>query len=427
MSVFDLGGSVARGVQTGMGVMQARRQNALADFYKTQGADLIAGKPNALAGYAALDPQGALSIQNTLADNRRADASLAMQQEAHGLNMQMTRERIAEIRRQSAEAAKAEAARLDAAALEQERQQLSGVVAGARQAIIQGPEAWEQFKATIPADMWQQSGLDPAALTFEVAPAALAMVVGMLEGVEEARQFAAGMNGSGGDPTAEMRNLQWRAEQAGLQPGTPEYADFMRSGGRVEASRVIMGPDGQPLLMEGPAASNFKFTEGQSKDNVYATRARGSLDVLEPVADALTGRGAIAAEMVPFGLARGLQSDDFQVAQQAGTEFLQAILRKDTGAAITQDETESYGRVYLPQPGDGEAVLEAKRQARIRAINALESGMSPQQMLVRDRALIKAAEESGTPQPAPQSGGIPDFRSMSDEELDAFIRERGGQ
>lgn len=41
--------------------------------------------------------------------------------------------------------------------------------------------------------------------------------------LEKQRDAAAG--------TDTMRNLQWRAEQAGLQPGTPEYQNFILSGG----------------------------------------------------------------------------------------------------------------------------------------------------------------------------------------------------
>ena len=37
----------------------------------------------------------------------------------------------------------------------------------------------------------------------------------------------------GGEMTDTQRNLMWRAEQAGLQPGTKEYADFMRAGGAL--------------------------------------------------------------------------------------------------------------------------------------------------------------------------------------------------
>ena len=39
--------------------------------------------------------------------------------------------------------------------------------------------------------------------------------------------------GGGGDLPAEVRELQFRAEQAGLVPGTTEYQDFMRTGGAV--------------------------------------------------------------------------------------------------------------------------------------------------------------------------------------------------
>jgi hypothetical protein len=76
-------------------------------------------------------------------------------------------------------------------------------------------------------------------------------------------------------------------------------------------------------------------------------------------------------------------------------------LRKDTGAAITEQEQSLYGKTYLPQPGDGPQVLEAKRQARIRAVEALKSGMNIQQLTVSERALIQAAERAGTPQSAP--------------------------
>ena len=125
-----------------------------------------------------------------------------------------------------------------------------------------------------------------------------------------------------------------------------------------------------------------------------------------------------------MGLARSTQSDEYQVAQQAGREFLQAILRKDTGAAIQQFEMDSYGSTYLPEPGDSEAVLEVKRRARIRAINAIEAGMNPMQMLVQERALqaseIEAAaaqQPAQAQQPMPQQDTpVPRTPPLSDPE-----------
>lgn len=227
-----------------------------------------------------------------------------------------------------------------------------------------------------------------------------------------------------------------QALQPEVVPPADEYGRYAAeevAAGRQPLSRIdfaqakkgngvsMTTPDGTVLQVGGN--SSVKFTEGQGKDNVYSTRARGALDVLEPVSGALTSVGNRAAELDPTGLSRGLQSEDFQVAMQAGTEFLQAILRKDTGAAITEGEENSYGKTYLPQVGDGPAVLEAKRKARIRAVNALESGMSAQQMLVRDRALVKSAEEAREGAPASGSIEIPDFGGMSVEQIDQWIME----
>jgi hypothetical protein len=151
-------------------------------------------------------------------------------------------------------------------------------------------------------------------------------------------------------------------------------------------------------MVQGPAGAAKPLTEGQSKDVVYATRAKGALAVLDPVAGQLTNLGSRAAELDPTGVIRGnVQSPEYQVAKQASDEFLQAILRKDTGAAITSQEQALYGVTYLPQPGDGPAVLEAKRAARQRAVAAIEGGMSAAQIIAQEKAL---GASPGTAAPA---------------------------
>lgn len=182
--------------------------------------------------------------------------------------------------------------------------------------------------------------------------------------------------------------LEARAIAAGLTPGTAEYRNFMLTNGRNDGLMIESDGQGGFRMVQGAAAGTQKpFTEMQSKDNVFVTRATGALEVLEPISDALTSRAGRAAEMDPTGLARELQTPEFQVAKQAGDEFLQAILRKDTGAAITEPEQYLYGRTYLPQPGDGPEVLQAKSEARKRAVAAIQSGMSPAQMIAVEKAL----------------------------------------
>ena len=100
-----------------------------------------------------------------------------------------------------------------------------------------------------------------------------------------------------------------------------------------------------------------------------------------------------------------MQTPEFQVAQNSGNEFLQAILRKETGAAITQDEQILYGQVYLPQPGDGPDVLAAKKGARQRAVDAIDAGMSPEQMVAQEKAL-GWVNGGATPQGGATSEGL---------------------
>lgn len=201
----------------------------------------------------------------------------------------------------------------------------------------------------------------------------------------------------GVDTPAQVKTLQWRAEQAGLQPGTPEYAQFMVEGGSNSGLAIDVDPaTGAVSVRQGAGANSGKpLTEGQSKDAVFATRAEGALAALEGAGpDALTDRGSIVADKVPLGMARGMQTDQYQVARNAGDEFLQAILRKDTGAAITSQEQDLYGKTYLPQPGDGQPVLQQKAQARRRALEALKAGMPPSAILAQERALEASGSET---------------------------------
>lgn len=96
-----------------------------------------------------------------------------------------------------------------------------------------------------------------------------------------------------------------------------------------------------------------------------------------------------------------LTSKDYQVARSAGTEFLQALLRKDTGAAIQPFEMAEYGSVYLPQPGDKPERLAYKKEARHRAVAAIEAGMPAQAIVAQEKALSTSGASGGAGALAP--------------------------
>ena len=161
-------------------------------------------------------------------------------------------------------------------------------------------------------------------------------------------------------------------------------------------TRQIKQPDGSEVVVqwnsenrkwepmqapEGGAAVRApnKLTEQQSKDIVYYNRGRQALETLGS-GDILASGYEAGKGAVPL-VGNYLTSGEFQKAKQASTNFLTSILRKDTGAAITNQEHEIYGRIFLPQPGDAPETLAQKAQARAQALDAIRDGLGLAEVL----------------------------------------------
>lgn len=144
-----------------------------------------------------------------------------------------------------------------------------------------------------------------------------------------------------------------------------------------------MGPQSQ--LMDAQAVQvadasgerpvfDAKLTEGQSKDVNYFRRGLAANQELEKFEEALLQYTDNFAGN--FGaLGRVFQDSDYQQADRAAKEVLAVILRKDTGAAVTNEEFKMYTPMYIPQPGDKPETLAAKRAARAQFFTAMQDGM----------------------------------------------------
>lgn len=171
-------------------------------------------------------------------------------------------------------------------------------------------------------------------------------------------------------------------------PGTFQDWEASKKGGM---SLQVDPETGAVTFQQG---GNIKpMTEGQSKDAVYSTRAEGALPIIDSMGDALTSLPEATGGKLPV-VGNYIKSKEYQQAEQAGNEFLQAILRKDTGAAITSQEMAEYGTTYLPRPGDGPEVLAQKQQSRRRALAAIKAGMPPQAILAQEKALIATGDKA---------------------------------
>jgi hypothetical protein len=202
---------------------------------------------------------------------------------------------------------------------------------------------------------------------------------------------------SGREPAkpAAVQEYEYAAQQ-GFK-GTFQDWESSKKGGM---SLTVDPTTGEVSFQQG---GNIKpLTEAQGKDAVFYTRAKGALDNLDLVGNSLTSPVGAVAGQLPGG--NYLKSSDYQKAEQAGNEFLTAILRKDSGAAIGKEEQANYGNIYLPRPGDSTETLVQKKGARLRAIEALRSGMTPQAILQSELALKKTSPPPADAQPTPAPG-----------------------
>lgn len=173
--------------------------------------------------------------------------------------------------------------------------------------------------------------------------------------------------------------------------------------------RGMWNPSGQAA--GAGAAGTPKLTEQQSKDLVYLRRGSEANALLDDLAGNMTATGGqqgsrgvadVFLRGLPGGIGESsavnaLVSPERQQAEQAAREFLSAVLRKDTGAAITAQEFEIYGRTYLPQPGDSAATLKQKETARRVALDAIATGLGPERasMALRPAAAPPPARSLG--------------------------------
>tara|TARA_R110002167_G_scaffold101007_1_gene263475 strand:+ start:13 stop:999 length:987 start_codon:yes stop_codon:yes gene_type:complete len=174
---------------------------------------------------------------------------------------------------------------------------------------------------------------------------------------------------SGGDTTA-FQTLKARASAAGLTEGTPEYQQFMIQGGANKGMSLSVGADGSVVMTQG-GTSIPKLTESQGKATGFYDRANKANALLNGLEQQGTEIGARLIGNIPFGAGNFAQSSEYQQFEQAKRDFINAILRQESGAAIGKDEFVNAEKQYFPQVGDKPEVIEQKRRNRETSANAL--------------------------------------------------------
>lgn len=132
-------------------------------------------------------------------------------------------------------------------------------------------------------------------------------------------------------------------------------------------------PQGERVVGEQSA----KFSDGQANAAGFAERMRISIDTF----DSLT-QGGYQAENIQdqIGEAAGLNiviSPEGQQYNRAKRDFITAVLRRESGAAIAQSEFVTEDKKYFPQPYDSAEVIADKAKARKTALESMIAQSGP--------------------------------------------------
>ena len=197
-------------------------------------------------------------------------------------------------------------------------------------------------------------------------------------------------------PTGFMPNSQGQIVPMQI-PGFGNYADFQLAQAKaregfinpVEAQNMANQQANLILAQNREAREQRKeaepkpLTESQANANLFGKRMMSSNEILGKITDysPTAVSAALATENSPIigmGVNAMLGENEQQVAQ-AQRDFLNAALRKESGASISANELANGRRQYFPQPGDKPEVLAQKAQNRQTAIQGILEGIPEKQ------------------------------------------------
>lgn len=125
------------------------------------------------------------------------------------------------------------------------------------------------------------------------------------------------------------------------------------------------------------------LTDAQSKEQAFGTRAQEANGYIEKLAPGIVGMNSlsysaqVAAE--PSAVGNAFVSDQIRQVRQAERNFLNAILRRESGAVISPSEFAEGAKQYFPQPGDDAQTLAQKAQNRQTAYQSMLNSVPNQQ------------------------------------------------
>jgi hypothetical protein len=160
-------------------------------------------------------------------------------------------------------------------------------------------------------------------------------------------------------------------------PGGPADPGYISAKTKAE-TEAKSGPQNNPY-------ATGAYTEGQGKAATFADRMAQAHEIINQNENINSGWSGAAGAAVSSALggrapavANAVSSEARQKVEQAQRNFINSVLRRESGAVISSDEFANARQQYFPQPGDTPEVIAQKRQNRESSIQGLfrEAGPS---------------------------------------------------
>lgn len=186
-------------------------------------------------------------------------------------------------------------------------------------------------------------------------------------------------------------------------------------------------------LREAGSINAANRTARPSNPNESETKAAGMLHRVVPAGQAVNKfdtRKTLDEIASRTGyLGNWAQTDKGRQLRNAGKIWAMSVLRPESGATISDQELDGYFETYLPRPGDDEATLAQKRQARreaeegvaIQAGRALKPGVATSAIQADSLAGARSTRPNGQ---SPQVLPADLERAKHDPEFAAFLRQK---
>ena len=179
---------------------------------------------------------------------------------------------------------------------------------------------------------------------------------------------------------------------------------------RTVVGRAPQGPDALSALLKTLQIQDLMGgTAGQRTAAGYAQRIQQAIGAFNQIESQYTALGTTALK-IQGALPNALKNPVVQQYEQAQRNFINAVLRRESGAAISPSEFDSASLQYFHQPGDSEDVLLQKQLNRNLTLDNIinEAGRAYQQTyipgtIIEDGGIYYKVETDGitlTPQTA---------------------------